>query len=55
MTHLLYVAAAYAASGLVLAALAGWILTDQHARKRELAELEARGIRRRSDSPGASQ
>ncbi len=55
MTHLLYVTAAYGASVIVLAALAGWILIDQHGRKRELAELEARGIRRRSDRPGAPE
>ena len=47
--HLLYVASAYGASIFVLAGLAGWILADQRARKRELAQLEAAGIRRRSD------
>ncbi len=47
--HFLYVASAYGASILVLAGLAGWILADQRARKRELAQLEASGIRRRSD------
>ena len=51
--HALYVAAAYAASALVLAALIGWILLDGRARKRDLAELEAEGIRRRSDKAGA--
>jgi len=48
-THDLYVAAAYGIAVLVLGALIGWILFDQHARRRELAELEAAGIRRRSD------
>jgi heme exporter protein D len=47
--HALYVAAAYAITALVLAGLIGWILLDQRARRKELAELEAAGIRRRSD------
>jgi len=50
MTHLAYVTAAYTLSGLALAALLGWILLDQSARKRELADLERRGVRRRSES-----
>lgn len=47
--HLLYVSAAYGIAVIVLAGLAIWILADQRARKRELAQLEAAGIRRRSD------
>ena len=47
--HALYVTAAYGITAIVLAALIGWILLDQRARKRELAELEAAGVRRRSD------
>lgn len=54
-THDLYVAAAYAATVVVMAGLVGWILLDRRARKRELAELEASGIRRRSDRPGAAK
>jgi heme exporter protein D len=46
--HALYVAAAYGVSALVLASLAAWILLDQRGRKRELAKLEAAGLRRRS-------
>lgn len=54
--HALYVTAAYCITAIVLAGLIGWILLDQRGRKRELAELEAAGIRRRSDkaSTGAS-
>ena len=48
--HTLYVAAAYGISALVLAGLALWILADQRARKREMAALEAAGVRRRSDT-----
>jgi heme exporter protein D len=48
MTHAVFVAAAYGISALGLAGLAAWIMLDQRARKAELAELEARGVRRRS-------
>jgi heme exporter protein D len=47
--HALYVIAAYGISALVIACLIGWILADQRGRRREAAELEASGIRRRSD------
>jgi heme exporter protein D len=47
--HALYVTAAYGITAMVLIGLIGWILIDQRARKRELAELEAAGVRRRSD------
>jgi heme exporter protein D len=53
--HALYVAAAYAITALVLAGLIGWILLDQRARKRELAELEAAGVKRRSDRTGTAK
>jgi heme exporter protein D len=52
--HALYVTAAYSASALVLASLVGWILLDGRMRRRELAELEASGVRRRSDRSGAT-
>ncbi|TIM64529.1 MAG: heme exporter protein CcmD, partial [Mesorhizobium sp.] len=50
--HALYVAAAYAISAIVLVGLIAWILLDQRARKRELAALDAAGVRRRSDKAG---
>ena len=53
--HALYVTAAYAITAIVLAGLIGWILLDQRARRRELAALEAAGVRRRSDKPGTAQ
>jgi len=53
--HALYVTAAYSITALVLAGLIGWILLDQRARKRELAELEAAGVRRRSDKAGTAK
>ncbi|BCM22464.1 heme exporter protein CcmD [Mesorhizobium sp. J8] len=53
--HVLFVTAAYAITAVVLAGLIGWILLDQRARKRELAALEAAGVRRRSDKSGAAK
>ena len=47
--HALYVTAAYGISVLAIAGLIGWILLDQRARKREADELEASGVRRRSE------
>ncbi|WP_274627163.1 heme exporter protein CcmD [Arvimicrobium flavum] len=47
--HDYYVAAAYGISALALAATIGWIVLDQQARRREFTELEAQGVRRRSD------
>ena len=51
--HALYVTAAYGISALAIAALVGWALLDQRARRREMAELEASGVRRRSDRKDA--
>lgn len=47
--HALYVSAAYGIAALTLAGLIGWIILDHRARRRELAKLEAGGMRRRSD------
>ncbi|WP_127521264.1 heme exporter protein CcmD [Mesorhizobium sp. Z1-4] len=48
MTHTFFVSMAYGISALALCGLVGWIMIDQAARKRELAELEKRGVKRRS-------
>jgi heme exporter protein D len=48
MSHLAFVSIAYGATALTLLALVVWILIDQRARRAELHELEARGVRRRS-------
>jgi heme exporter protein D len=47
--HALYVTAAYGVSALAIAGLIAWVLFDGRARRREMAELEASGMRRRSD------
>jgi heme exporter protein D len=49
MNHALFVTAAYTVSALGLAGLGLWIVLDQRARQREMAEMEAAGIKRRSD------
>ncbi|MDX3927453.1 MAG: heme exporter protein CcmD [Shinella sp.] len=50
MTHVFYVAASYAAAAGVVAALVLWVWLDGRGRRRELAVLDAAGIRRRSAS-----
>ena len=48
MNHVAFVSAAYGVTILILSAIALWLVIDHRARKRELADLEARGVRRRS-------
>ena len=52
--HGLYVTAAYGISAIAIAGLIGWVLFDQRARRREIAALEASGLRRRSDKASVS-
>jgi heme exporter protein D len=49
-THIAYVVASYGASALVLGTLALWLVLQRRATKRDLAALEAAGIKRRSDN-----
>ncbi|MGB6118578.1 MAG: heme exporter protein CcmD [Mesorhizobium sp.] len=53
MNHALFVTAAYVVSAISLGGLALWILLDQRARRREIAALEASGIKRRSQGKSA--
>jgi heme exporter protein CcmD len=46
--HAGFIIAAYAVTVLVLVAMLGWIVSDGRAQRRRIADLEARGIRRRS-------
>ncbi|MCP4319427.1 MAG: heme exporter protein CcmD [Hyphomicrobiales bacterium] len=48
MSHLAFVSIAYGVTALTILALITWVLFEQRARRSELAELEARGVRRRS-------
>jgi heme exporter protein D len=43
-----FIVAAYMVTAVVLSALVGFIVHDGRVQRRRLAELEARGIRRRS-------
>jgi heme exporter protein D len=47
--HAFFIAAAYGATALVVAALVVRAVIDHRLQARRLAELESRGIRRRSD------
>jgi heme exporter protein D len=47
--HADFIIAAYAVAVLVVALLIGWVAIDHQVQKRRLANLEARGIARRSD------
>jgi heme exporter protein D len=53
MSHAFYILTSYGVTGLVCLALIAWVFLDGRSRRRELAELEASGIRRRS--AGAAQ
>lgn len=48
MTHAGFITAAYLATFGVLLALTGWIILDGRRQRQRLADLEARGVRRRS-------
>lgn len=52
MSHEAFVFLSYAATGVTLIGLLALTVLDGRARKRELAELEAQGVRRRSRTPG---
>ncbi len=46
---------AYAAAGLVIAAVLAWLVIDGLRQRRHLAELEERGVGRRSARPGGGK
>lgn len=46
--HTGFIVAAYAAAALVVAGLILWVFLDGKRLRRQIAELEARGVRRRS-------
>lgn len=48
--HAAFIWGSYGAVAVVLAGLIAWLLWDGHRQRRLLAELEARGVRRRSRS-----
>ncbi len=48
-----FIAAAYGISTLAILALFAWIVVDARMQRRALKDLEARGIRRRSENGGS--
>ncbi|MFG1344171.1 heme exporter protein CcmD [Xanthobacter autotrophicus DSM 431] len=54
MSHTFFIAASYGVTVLGLGGLAAWFLIDYASQRRALAELEARGIGRRSRPAGTS-
>jgi heme exporter protein D len=49
-----FIIAAYGAAFVVIGTLIGWIVADHRAQMRTLADLEARGIARRSSTVEAA-
>ena len=47
--HAAFIVAAYAVAVAVLGGLTAWVLFDYRAQRRKLADLEARGVSRRSE------
>ena len=47
--HAAFIVAAYLITALVLLGLIAWVIADRRAQARALADLEARGVRRRSE------
>lgn len=50
-THAGFILAAYGIALVVIVVLFVWILVDGRSQRRQLADLEARGVRRRSARP----
>ncbi|GES53341.1 heme exporter protein D [Rhizobium sp. ERR 922] len=55
MTHPFYVFGSYGFAAVVVLALIAWIWIDGRLRRRELAALEASGLRRRSQRAAESE
>jgi len=53
MTHAGFIFTAYGLAAVVLLVLVGWVTADGLALRQRLADLDARGVRRRSDRKGA--
>ena len=50
-THTGFIIAAYAFAVIVIGGLGAWVMLDYRAQRRTLAELERRGVTRRSSAP----
>jgi len=51
--HAAFIIAAYAAALVVVVGLVAWVIADHAAQRRLLADLEARGVTRRSEKEAA--
>ena len=51
MNHLPFIVGSYAAAFVIVAGLIAWVMVDFRAQRRALADLEKRGLTRRSASP----
>ncbi len=47
--HMTFIVSAYGVAALIVAAMIAWVMFDHRRQLRMLAELEARGITRRSE------
>jgi len=54
-THIAFIAAAYGAGIVVVAALIAWVMLDYRLQRRILAELETKGVSRRSARESADE
>lgn len=52
--HACFIVSAYGAAALIAAIMIGWVALDHRRQSRALAELEARGVTRRSDRPNGA-
>ncbi|MEA2934725.1 MAG: heme exporter protein [Variibacter sp.] len=50
--HASFILAAYAVAGIIVLGLIAWAMTDYRTQQRQLAELEQRGVSRRSVRSG---
>jgi heme exporter protein D len=53
--HMGFIVAAYAVTVVVVAALIAWVMIDYRIQQRALADLDKRGISRRSAQPTMAQ
>jgi heme exporter protein D len=53
--HLGFIVSSYAAAVIVCAVLIVWVMLDYRAQKRALADLDTRGLTRRSAALGSEQ
>ncbi|HZR60232.1 MAG TPA: heme exporter protein CcmD [Xanthobacteraceae bacterium] len=54
VNHLPFIVGSYAAAGIVIGALIAWVAIDFRTQRRALADLETRGVARRSAPARAS-